>query len=140
MRPAWLSKVLLIAVCSVAVISCEKNKTTTPTVNNTASVGGKGGDNTLHIVPVHDSVYVDSFMVYIKYDATVTPVTFDDSFKCKKVNGFPTATFSGLKQGNYYIWGKGWDLIRSQTVTGSVPYTITTSGTAVTVTLQTKKI
>lgn len=139
MRLAWLSKALLIAVCTVSIISCEK-KIDDSTPKKTTTVAGKGGDNTLLITPVHDSVNVDSCMVYIKYNTDVTPVTFDDSAKCKMVSGKPVATFKELKQGQYFIWGKGWDLIRSQTVTGSVPYTITTMGTAVEVTLQTKKI
>jgi hypothetical protein len=66
---------------------------------------------TLSVTPRHHGRAIDSCMVYIKYNATDIPANgiFDDSAKCVPVGGIPVATFSGLKGGNHYLYGFGWD-------------------------------
>ena len=71
---------------------------------------GKGGSATLRITPVHHSTTIDSAVVYIKYNASDIPTTYDDSVKCVMIGGKPVALFSGLRKGNYYIFGRGYDL------------------------------
>jgi hypothetical protein len=51
---------------------------------------------------------------------------YDDSAQTVSVAGLPVATFNGLKNGNYYLYGYGWDpkLSPPQHVKGGVSYTI----------------
>jgi hypothetical protein len=92
-------------------------------------IGGKGGNATLHITPRHHGRQIDSCTVYIKYNATDKPSDdhYDDSAQCVQVSGLPVATFSGLKKGNYYLYGYGWDptLSPPQHVKGGYAYPVT---------------
>lgn len=135
MKFSWFSTIL-IAGFSVAIFSCSKNDDNNST---TVSVAGKGGTTTLHVVPQHNGVNVDSCMVYLKYNTDVIPANlnqYDDSIKCSKLNGVPVAAFTNLKKGQYLVFARGWDIVRSQTVSGSRPYTITTDNTTATLELQ----
>ena len=74
----------------------------------------KGDDEdtfTLRVTPRHHGRAIDSCTVYLKRDAVNAPANgiYDDSAKCVPVDGVPVATFSGLKEGNHYIYGLGWD-------------------------------
>ena len=93
--------------------------------DDTVLIGGKGGNATLHITARHHARTIDSAMVYIKYNATNLPTSFDDSAKVVKTATDTTATISGLKKGTYYLYGYGWDKSIGDTVLGGVPYTIT---------------
>jgi len=134
MKSALLSRLLmLLAVVAVIGVGCRKIKhnsnSTTVTVSPSQTpkpVAGKGGNATLKITPNHDTLNIDSCMLYIKYDAAVVPFdsTYDDSVRAINTTGIPIATFSGLKPGNYYLFAKGWDLVRSEKVKGGLPFVI----------------
>lgn len=109
-----------IAVCGlVAVSSCNRSDDNGP-------IGGKGGAATISATPQHHSKNIDSCIIYIKYNASEASTTYDDSAKCVQVGGKPVATFTGLKNGKYYLYGKGYDPSILQNVKGGVPYEITT--------------
>jgi len=136
MKFSWFSTVL-IASFSVAIFSCSKDDDN----NNTTavSVAGKGGTTTLHVVPQNNGVNVDSCMVYLKYNTDVVPANlnqYDDSVKCATLDNVPVAAFPNLKKGQYLVYAKGWDIVRSQTVSGSRPYSITSDNTTATLELQ----
>jgi hypothetical protein len=141
MKSAWFSSILLTAVLSLAIFSCEKNDNDDNISRNGTGAGkGSGGNITLRVIPVHDSVYVDSCMVYVKYNSETNPTIlsgYDDSVKCKIENGKPVATFYELRKGTYLFYAYGWDIIRSQTVVGSRVYYATTERTTTDLELQT---
>ena len=87
---------------------------------------GKGGNATLRIVPKHhnENKNIVNGKIYIKYNAQDAPSTFDDSADCIMTSGVSTATFTGLKKGNYYLTGVGYDTSIKQSVKGGIPYTI----------------
>lgn len=93
----------------------------------------KGDDTaTLHVTPKHHTRPIDSCKIYIKYNATDSPANnaYDDSAKCVQVAGVPVATFSGLKKGNYFLYGYGWDpqLTPPRHVKGGYAYPIQEGG------------
>lgn len=119
-----LNTIASLMAASLLLASCVRKQ---PVVAPTPDpVGGKGGKSTLNIVPQHHTKDIDSCMVYIKYDATNLPksMIFDDSMKVVQDVGGPTATFTGLKQGNYYIYGKGWDPDIAEDVVGGQTFRI----------------
>lgn len=113
---------LLLGLC-LFLFSCKKGDDAPP------EIGGKGGLATLKITPRHHGRQIDSCMIYIKYDAVNPPAdsVYDDSARCVLINGIPIATFAGLKKGNYYLFGYGWDPLLSppQNVRGGIPWTVT---------------
>ncbi len=96
--------------CSVILLffaaSCNKGDDGPAT-----DTAGKGGNAILKITPRHHGNQIDSCTIYVKYNAVDAPVNgrYDDSAKCILTGGIPVATFSGLKKGNYYLYGYGWD-------------------------------
>jgi hypothetical protein len=72
-------------------------------------IGGKGGTAVLKLNPSHHAKGIDSSVVYIKYNASDIPTSYDDSMKTVQENGKPIATFSGLKKGKYYLFSKAYD-------------------------------
>ena len=142
MKSAWYSPVLFLLLSSLAVLSCKDNDDTSLP---TPVKAGKGGSSVLQVMPIHDTVNVDSGMVYIKYNTDVVPTAthmYDDSALVApyyNVNTNTTVnrvTFSGLKKGQYLLYSKSWDKVRSQTVSGSRPYEITTDFTTYNLELQ----
>lgn len=125
MKPLRFNKILLAAAFSlVAAAGCkdDDNVMPEPTV-----VGGKGGNATINIVPQQNYADIDSGMLYIKYNTLDMPLTYDDSVVVMTPKGGrPTATFSGLKKGKYYLYAYGWNKYNSEIVGGGIPYTITT--------------
>lgn len=109
----------IIAIASLSILSLsscgDRDKT---------EVAGKGGSTTLKVSPMHHDEYIDSCTVYIKYNASDKPSGYDEEMKCVMENGKPVATFSNLKKGNYYVYGKGWDKKIEKDVIGGIPYTI----------------
>lgn len=99
--------------------------------------GGKGGTAYIRITPNHDGWDIDSCMVYIKYNSAVVPAggVYDDSTWARKVDNKPVAVFDQLKPGRYYVYGKGWDLVRSEKVAGGLPYIIPENQSSTTHTL-----
>lgn len=134
MKSALLSRFLiLLAVTVLAGVGCKKlDHTSNSTVVTVTPdqppkpIAGQGGTASFRVIPNHDGVDVDSCKVYIKYDAAVVPIdkVYDDSAWAKMVDGKPVASFDGLKPGNYYIFGNGWDIITSEHVHGGVPFVI----------------
>jgi hypothetical protein len=120
-----LKTLILFACLGISLADCKKKDDDTVE----KSIGGKGGSAVIHATPQHHGRNIDSCTIYIKYNATNLPTTFDDSAKCVQLNGKPVATFSGLKKGDYYFYGYGWDPGISQNVRGGIAYTITTENT-----------
>lgn len=110
-------KTILPVLFAASLVSCER-KEPEPVI-----VAGKGGNATLNVTPQHHGRNIDSCTIYIKYNTLDKPSnsTYDDSAKCMQVNGKPVATFSGLKKGNYYLFGYGWDPQISLNVKGGAP-------------------
>lgn len=124
MKFSWLNRLLLLAVLSVSIYSCDKDEKPAPKPQEPI-VAGKGGMTTLRIIPIHDSINVDSCFVYLKYNALDMPETFDDSMYCTWDGNVYRAEFKELKRGNYFIYTKGWDVVRSQKVFGYLYHVIT---------------
>lgn len=126
-----LSAAILVIATGCTKLKDHKSSTVTnitpePTVSPTSA--GKGGDAVLQILPIHDNIKIDSCMVYVRYNSLVISETgsdYNDSAWVEVVDGDPIARFYDLKPGNYYIFAKGWDIIRSEKVRGGLPYTIT---------------
>lgn len=109
----------IVAVLGViAFASCKRS--------DDSPVGGKGGAAVIYATPQHHSKNIDSCKIYIKYNSSEASTTYDDSAVCVPVGGKPVATFSGLKNGKYYLFGKGYDPSILQNVKGGTPYEITT--------------
>jgi hypothetical protein len=111
---------LIVSILSFSAFSCsscdrDNNK-------NEVAVAGKGGKAVLNITARHHSRNIDSCKVYIKYNASDKPLTYDDSVWCKKVGDKPVGTFEGLKKGKYYLYGRGWDFDIDEAVDGGAPY------------------
>jgi hypothetical protein len=118
MMSKYFKSTILILLVAASLASCEREEP--------VSVGGKGGNATLNVTPQHHSKNIDSCMVYIKYNTLDKPTSaYDDSAKCVIVNGKPVASFSGLKKGNYYLFGFGWDPAIVMNVKGGAPKQIT---------------
>ena len=88
---------------------------------------GLGGQATLKVRTVHHGSAIDSATVYVKFNSQ-EPVgisSYDLSAKVQSdgSGGF-YATFSGLKAGDYYLYGEGWDPSILNNVKGGIPYTI----------------
>jgi hypothetical protein len=69
-------------------------------------------------------------VVYVKYNALDAPANgvYDDSVVCKlasALNPVPVCSFSGLNNGNYYFFARGYDHDILQKVKGGIPFTIT---------------
>jgi hypothetical protein len=142
MKSALHSRVLILLVALLVVATgCRKLKnsynSTTTTISPTPEeepVGdaGRGGESSLILTPNHDGLNIDSCMFYLKYNSSVISADgiYDDSTKAVNVKGTPVASFYGLKAGKYYIFAKGWDIIRSEKVKGGIPFTITQTNKA----------
>ena len=117
-----IMKQILILVLALALVQSCRTKE--------RDRGGKGGGATLTIRPQHHGVSKNliNFKVYIKYDASELPSAnaFDDSVACTSSDSIVSGSFSSLKNGNYYIYGKGFDTSVLQDVKGGIPYTVNT--------------
>lgn len=91
---------------------------------------GKGGNATLRIVPKHHNIgkNIINSKIYIKYNAQEASSSFDDSVVCTLADTVYMGTFSGLKKGNYYLTGTGFDTSINQYVKGGLPYIIKEEG------------
>lgn len=108
----------LIAFMLFAFVACTRKDN-----NGTA---GKGGAAILRIVPKHHNVYANiiNAKAYIKYNAQDAPSSYDDSISCADLSSMPTAVFTGLRSGQYYLYAKGYDTSTHQNVQGGMPYNI----------------
>ena len=114
---------LLFIVLASLIDGCKKPVT--------AITGGKGGNTTLVVTPIHLNLNVDSCTIYIKYAATDAPVTgiYDDSQKVALVDTIPEAIFTGLQEGEYYLYGNGYHAYYFALVKGGIPIKILSQGT-----------
>lgn len=105
-----------LALCTAASCSRKENDQT----------AGKGGNATLICVPKHHDVYKNILngKIYIAYNVQDIPSFYNDSADCLVVDGVPTATFSGLKTGKYYLYGTGFDTSITKAVKGGLSYEI----------------
>ncbi|MGC4079322.1 MAG: hypothetical protein QM702_20235 [Rubrivivax sp.] len=110
---------LLLSALALSTASCSRKDDTS---------AGKGGNATLVCAPAHHGVYknITNAKVYIKYNAQDKPAGYDDSATCVWTDGKPTATFSGLKTGNYYLYSNGYDTTVTSVVEGGISYQIKT--------------
>lgn len=95
---------------------------------NKKEKAGFGGNANLKLMAKHHGLLIDSCTFYIKFNATDAPAdgVYDvtqNGIKYSAGNSY--ATISGLKKGDYYIYGIGWDPSIASQVSGGIPYTIT---------------
>ncbi len=127
MRSVWVSATVVLALMTTILVGCDKENAPTGTLNTTTPVGGIGGTASLIVTPMNKGLNIDSCYVFIKYDAPVIPadLKFDDTvYAVKNVHGIYTANFTQLKEGEYYLYGVGWDNVRSERVRGGLPYVV----------------
>ncbi len=121
MKPSWKITLVLALFLPLAWMGCKEDEN----LPEPPPVGGKGGHATLRVIPRFDGVDVDSCMIYIIYNSLDNTEIFDDSVAVKRVEGSrPYGDFHSLHPGNYYIYGKGWDILRSVPVSGGIAHTI----------------
>lgn len=116
-----MRKVLFYMITIVTFIGC--------THEPFEFIGGKTGNAELVIYPQHhgETAGLDSMVVYIKYNTKDAPANsvYDDSTTCTYTNSMPVCRFTGLNNGNYYIYAKGYDYNIVGGVRGGIGYTIT---------------
>lgn len=88
---------------------------------------GLGGNANLKITAQHHSSTIDSCTISIKFNSLDAPSDgiYDLTQKITKdIAGDSYTIFEGLKPGDYYVYGLGWDPSISNNVKGGIPYTI----------------
>ncbi len=83
---------------------------------------GTGGNNNIIATVKHHGLVIPNATVYIKYNATEFPgenTSVYDDYKTAGKDG--KVKFEGLKRGDYYFHGIGFDTSINQTVIGGVP-------------------
>lgn len=94
--------------------------------NSPGGTAGKGGGATLKLVLKHHGLArnIISAETFIKYNTQDAPAFYDDSVDCVQADTMSVGTFSGLKKGDYYVYGRGFDTTIKQYVVGGAKYTI----------------
>ena len=114
---------VLVLMSGVSSFSCTKRK----------DKAGKGGAAILKVTPQHHSKNIEQCTIYLKYESSVPPsdntAGYDESAVCVVEGGKPVATFTGLRNGKYYIFGSGYDPDIAMAVKGCIPYEITQQAT-----------
>jgi hypothetical protein len=88
---------------------------------------GLGGNAKLKIAAKHHGITIDSCTISIKFNSLDAPSNgmYDLTQKVSKgIAGESFTIFEGLKPGDYYVYGLGWDPSISNNVKGGIPYTI----------------
>ncbi len=99
----------IVTTLIIFLIACNKN-------------AGIGGNNTIVATVKHHGLVIPNATVYIKYNATEFPgenTSLYDDYKTAGLDG--KVKFDGLKRGDYYFYGIGFDTTINQTVIGGVP-------------------
>lgn len=111
-------KFIALVLC-IGIVACNRS-------DKNITIAGKGGNASIHIIPKHHDISknIINAKVFIKYNTQNAPSSFDDSVVCENLSGVPTATFNGLKKGDYYIASIGYDTSIKQNVKGGIPYQI----------------
>ena len=102
------TKISIIALIAVFIISaCKKN--------------GTGGQVTVAAITKHHDRHIPFSTVYIKYDAKEFPGDDVSKYDAKQTTDKEGHThFEGLRYGNYYFYGVGYDSVAQATVKGGV--------------------
>lgn len=108
---------------AVAMSACRTKDKDTP---------GKGGSSYVKIYPAHHTRTrpLVGMVVYVKYGTMDAPSngSYDDSMLCINNDTVVSCTFTGLRNGYYYFFGKGYDTSVRQPVKGGAPCSIEHQG------------
>lgn len=91
-------------------------------ISSCSQNAGTGGNNTVIATVKHHGLIIPNATVYIKYNATEFPgenPNLYDDYKTAGKDG--KVKFEGLKRGDYYFFGKGFDTTINQIVIGGIP-------------------
>ena len=114
-----MKRLSVFALFLTCMVSCKPDKGVTP---------GKGGSATVNVYLQHHTIAkrLVNCKVYIRYNTLDAPTSgvYDDSMVCINHDSLVSCSFTGLQNGNYYFYGKGYDTSISQAVKGGLPYTI----------------
>ena len=108
--------IILLLLIVTTSFSCKKK-----------SKAGLGGNANLKVATQHHGLIIDSCTISIKFNSLDAPSDgmYDLTQKVSKGNAGDSFTiFKGLKAGDYYVYGIGWDPSISNNVKGGIPYTI----------------
>ena len=108
--------ILIFAILGLIQFSCKKKTS-----------GGLGGNANLKITVIHHAAVLDSCKVYIKFNSSeaVSISEYELSEWISKDSlGNSHVIFKGLKAGDYYLYGEGYDPSILNNVKGGIPYTI----------------
>lgn len=98
---------VLLAWASVMLFSCKKE--------------GTGGKSSVKGYAKHHSAPIPNCTIYIKYGATDFPGSNTGNYDASvKADGSGHYEISGLRKGNYYLYGVGYDAAIAAPVTGGV--------------------
>jgi len=93
---------------------------------------GPGGTASIQGRVMHHDLPIPNATVFIKFGAVEQPGTESSDYD-SSVKGSEDASyrFDGLKKGNYFLYGIGYDSTIFQTVIGGIPITIEREGQVV---------
>jgi hypothetical protein len=109
--------IILLLLIVTTSFSCKKK-----------SKAGLGGNANLKVAAQHHGLLIDSCTISIKFNSLDAPSdgVYDLTQKVSKGNAGDSYTiFKGLKAGDYYVYGIGWDPSISNNVSIIVPVTET---------------
>lgn len=105
-----MQKFVLIVTTLIIILSgCAKN-------------AGTGGNNIITATAKHHGKIIPNATIYIKYNAKEFPgesTSVYDDYKTAGADG--KVKFEGLKRGDYYFYGIGFDSAINQAVVGGIP-------------------
>ena len=107
---------LFAIIVLASIFSCKKKPS-----------AGLGGNAKVKIAAKHHGITIDSCTISIKFNSLDAPSNgmYDLTQKVSKgITGESFTIFEGLKPGDYYVYGLGWDPSISNNVKGGIPYTI----------------
>ena len=108
--------IILLLLITATSFSCKKK-----------TKAGLGGNANLKVAAQHHGLIIDSCTISIKFNSLDAPSdgVYDLTQKVSKdIVGDSYTIFKGLKAGDYYVYGIGWDPSISNNVKGGIPYTI----------------
>ncbi len=103
-----MKNILIMLIAVMTVTACKKN--------------GTGGDARIHGHVAHHVVKIPNAIVYIKYNATEFPGADVSKYNAstQASSGDGHYSFDGLRAGEYYIYGVGYDSAISAPVFGGI--------------------
>ncbi|MBL7890078.1 MAG: carboxypeptidase regulatory-like domain-containing protein [Bacteroidia bacterium] len=107
MKIKVIKYILLFAVISFSTVSCKKE--------------GPGGKSSISGVVEHHGAAIPNSVVYIKYGATDFPGAAVSAYDAQvTADASGNYKFDGLRKGDYYLYGVGYDNAVVAPVTGGV--------------------